>query len=158
MSTLFVLDKNTWKYMITWKLFILDNNTWLHRIVCKLFILDKNTSSSCRDINTDIPDPILAILLYRPLLPPGLQGYIPYLLRAAVYWFLAGSPAFARPCEGVHRSTSLMSSSLLLQQCPACLVRLTWIVFMIGGKWPYSCCFEGCCLQHLFNIACSIVV
>ena len=31
---------------------------------------------------------------------------------------------------GVHRSTSLMSSSLLLQQCPACLVRLTWIVLI----------------------------
>ena len=24
-----------------------------------------------------------------------------------------------------------MSSSLLLKQCPACLVRLTWIVFMM---------------------------
>ena len=33
----------------------------------------------------------------------------------------AGRPAFAR--VGVHKSTSLMSSSLLLQQCPACLVR-----------------------------------
>ena len=41
----------------------------------------------------------------------------------------AGHPAFARQYVGVHRSTSLMSSSLLLQQCPACLVRLTWIVF-----------------------------
>ena len=38
----------------------------------------------------------------------------------------AGRPAFARPYVGVHRSTPLMSSSLLLQQCPACLVRLTW--------------------------------
>ena len=28
-----------------------------------------------------------------------------------------------------------MSSSLLLQQCPAYLVRLTWMVFEIGGKW-----------------------
>ena len=37
----------------------------------------------------------------------------------------AGCPAFARPYVGVHRSTSPMSSSLLLQQCPACLVRLT---------------------------------
>ena len=37
----------------------------------------------------------------------------------------AGHPAFARPYVGVHKSTSLMSSSLLLQQCPACLVRLT---------------------------------
>ena len=43
----------------------------------------------------------------------------------------AGRPAFARPCVGVHKSTSLMSSSLLLQQCPACLARLTWIVFVI---------------------------
>ena len=37
----------------------------------------------------------------------------------------ADRPAFARPCVGVHRSISLMSSSMLLQQCPACLVRLT---------------------------------
>ena len=60
--------------------------------------------------------------------------------------------------EGVHRSTSLMSSSLFLQQCPARLVRLTWIVFVMDGRWPYSCCFERCCLQDLFNIACSIFV
>ena len=46
---------------------------------------------------------------------------------------------------GVHRSTSLMSSSLLLQQCPGCLVRLTWIVFVMGGRWPYSWCLVGCC-------------
>ena len=55
----------------------------------------------------------------------------------------AGHPALARPCVGVHKSTSLMSSSLLLQQCPACLVRLTWIVFVIGGRWPYSWCLVG---------------
>ena len=65
----------------------------------------------------------------------------------------AGHPAFAQPCAGVHSSTSFVSLSLLLQQCPACLVRLTWIVFMMGGRWPYSCCFVGCCLQDLFNIA-----
>ena len=46
----------------------------------------------------------------------------------------AGRPAFARPYVGVHRSTSPMSSSLLLQQCPACLVCLTWIVFVMGGR------------------------
>ena len=64
----------------------------------------------------------------------------------------AGRPAFARPYVGVHRSTSLMSSSLLLQQYPACLVRLTWIVFVMEGRWPY------CCLKDLFNIAHSILV
>ena len=52
---------------------------------------------------------------------------------------------FHRPCEGVHRRTSLMSLSPLLQQCPACLVRLTLIVFVMGGWWPYSWCFMGCC-------------
>ena len=54
-----------------------------------------------------------------------------------------GRPAFAWPYAGVHRSTSLMSSSLLLQQCPACLFRLTWIVFVMGSSWPYSWCLVG---------------
>ena len=70
----------------------------------------------------------------------------------------ASRSAFARPYVGVHRSTSLMSSSLLLQQCPACLVRLAWIVFAMGGRWPYSWCFVGCCCQNLFNIARNILV
>ena len=51
-----------------------------------------------------------------------------------------------------------MSSSLFLQQCPACLARLTLIVFVMGGRWRYSCCFVGCCLRDLFNIARSILV
>ena len=63
----------------------------------------------------------------------------------------AGRPAFARPYVGVHRSTLLMSSSLLLQQCPECLVRLTWIVFVMGGRWPYSWCLVGCCRQDFFQ-------
>ena len=70
----------------------------------------------------------------------------------------AGRPAFARPYVGVHRSTSLMSSSLLLQQCPACLVCLTWIVFVMGGRWPYSWYLVGCCRQDLLNIARNILV
>ena len=86
------------------------------------------------------------------------SGYIPYRYRAVCMQVLAGRPAFARLCEVVHRSMSLMSSSLLLQQCPACLVRLTWIVFVMGVRWPYSCCFVGCCLKDLFNIARSILV
>ena len=51
-----------------------------------------------------------------------------------------------------------MSTSLLLQQCPACLVRLTWIIFVMSGKWPYSCCFLRCYLQDLFNNTHSILV
>ena len=73
--------------------------------------------------------------------------------RSCCMYVLAGRPAFTRPYVGVHRSTSFMWSSLLLQQCPACLVRLTWIVFVMGGRWPYSWCFVGRCRQDLFNIA-----
>ena len=51
-----------------------------------------------------------------------------------------------------------MSSSLLIQQFPTCLVRLTCIVSVIGGKWPYSWCLVGCCRQDLFNIALNFLV
>ena len=27
----------------------------------------------------------------------------------------------------------------------------------MGGRWPYSCCFVGCCLQDLFKIAHRII-
>ena len=70
----------------------------------------------------------------------------------------AGRPAFDWPYAGVHRSTSLTISFLLLQQCPACLVRLACIVFVIGGRWPYSWRRVGCYCQDLFNIARNILV
>ena len=72
------------------------------------------------------------------------SGQHPVSSHSCWMYVRAGRPVFARPCVGVHKSTSLMSSSLLLQQCPACLARLTWIVFVIGGRWPYSWCLVGC--------------
>ena len=86
------------------------------------------------------------------------SGLHPISPQSCCMYVRGGRPAYARPHVGVHRSTSLMSSSLLLQQCPACLVRLTWIVFMMGGRWPYSWYLVGCCRQDLFNIACNILV
>ena len=85
------------------------------------------------------------------------SGLHPISSHSCWMYVRGGHPAFVRPCEGVHRSTSLMSSSLLLQQCPAYLVRLTWIVSMMGGRWPYSWCLVGCCRQDLFNIAHKIL-
>ena len=84
------------------------------------------------------------------------SGQQPVSSHSCWMYVRAGRPAFARPCVGIHKSTSLMSSSLLLQQRPACLVRPTWIVFVIGGRWPYSWCLVGCCCQDLFRIAISI--
>ena len=62
------------------------------------------------------------------------SGQQPVSSHSCWMYVRAGRPAFARPCVGIHKSTSLMSSSLLLQQCPACLVRLTWIVFRDRGQ------------------------
>ena len=81
------------------------------------------------------------------------SGQHPVSSHSCWMYVRAGRPAYAWPCVGVHKSTSLISSSLLLQQCPACLVRLTWIVFEIGGRCPYSWCLVGCCRQDLFKIA-----
>ena len=86
------------------------------------------------------------------------SGLYPVSSKSCCVYVRSGRPAFARPYVGVHRSTSLMSSSLLLQLCPACLDRLTWIVFVMGGRWPYSWCFVGCCFQDLFNIIIMIII
>ena len=65
-------------------------------------------------------------------------GLHPVSSHSSYMYVRAGRPAFARPYVGAYSCTSLMSKSLLLQQCPACLVRLTWIVFVMGGRWLYS--------------------
>ena len=72
------------------------------------------------------------------------SGLHPVSSHSWCMYFRVGRPASAWPYAGVQRSTSLMSSSLLLQQCPACLVRLTWIVFVMGGRWPYRWCLVWC--------------
>ena len=79
------------------------------------------------------------------------SGLHPVSSQSCCMLVRAGRPA--RPYEGVHRRISLMSSPLLLQQCLACLVRLTLIVFVMGGR-----CFVGCYRQDLFKIARSILV
>ena len=92
------------------------------------------------------------------IVPCWSSGLHPVSSHSCWMYVRAGRPAFARRYVGVHRSTSLMSLPLLLQQCTACLARLTWIVFMMGGRWPYSCCLVGYCCQDLFNIALNILV
>ena len=71
------------------------------------------------------------------------SGLHPVILHSCCMYVRAGRPAFARPYAGVHTSKSPMSSSFLLQQCPACLVRLTWIDFVMGCRWPYIWCLVG---------------
>ena len=117
-----------------------------------------SSSSSCRATITDIPDPLSRHFCISFIALGRSSGLHPVSSHSCCIYVRAGRPAFAWPYAGVHRSISLMSSSPLLQQCPACLVRLTWIVFVMGGRWSYSWCLVGCCLQDLFNIARSIFV
>ena len=113
-----------------------------------------SSSSGCA-ISTDLPDP------FSP--PLSIVHHFWQVFRATScigteLLYVDDRPAFACPCGRVHWNMSLTSLSLLLQQCPTGLLRLTWIVFVMGGKWPCSCCFVGCCLQDLFNIAHSILM
>ena len=105
-------------------------------------------SSSCHAISMDIPDSLSPPL---PIVHCFWQVFrATSHIGTELLYVRAG---FARPCKGVCRSTSLTSLSLLLQQCPACLVCLTLIVFVTSGRWPYSCCFVGC-----FSRTCSILL
>ena len=128
---------------VSWTLLsILDdlNNTvvWM---VCTCPLISKSSSpfnnlssSSCRAGSTDIPN--LSRHSSQSFIAPGRSsGQHPVSSHCCWMYVRAGRPAFARSCGGGgHKSTSLMSSSLLLLQCPACLVHLTWIVFVIGGR------------------------
>ena len=111
-----------------------------------------SSSSSCHVISTDIPDPLSPHL---PIVHCFLQT-LKATCRIGTERLYVGSgwtSCLYCPCEGAHRCSSLMNSSLLLEQWPACLVRLILIVFVMGGWWPCSCCWVGRCLQDLFNIA-----
>ena len=108
---------------------------------------------SCRQLG--YPWPSIATAPYHSTLRVGPQGYIPYPHRAAGCRFeLAVLLLFdhMRGSIGVHHLWAH------LWACPACLVRLTWIVFVMGDWWPYSWCFVRYCLHDLFNIARSIFV
>ena len=124
----------------------------------ELRISKKSSSSlSCYAASTDIPD--LSRHFSLSFIVSGRSSELhPVSSHSCCMYVRAGRPAFAWPYAEAHRSTSFMSSSQLPQQCPACLVRLAWIVFVMGGRWPYSWCLVGCCRQDLFNIAPNIIV
>ena len=136
------------------KLLILDCNSWMHLSVCNKWALVRLKSHADKLFVFQI----IYIYIYisaaascRPLVRISLtlarrfslsfiasgrsSGLHPESSHSCCMYVRAGRPAFARPYMGVQRSTSLISSSLLLQQCPACLVRLTIYIYI------YMCMF-----------------
>ena len=139
---------------------VLENDT--HKLLWDFDIQTDHLLSTRR------PDCIIIIIImscHLQLLTPSCNFSLSFMVSGKSSWLhpvsshsccmyvRAGRPAFPRPYVGVHRSTLLMSSSMLLKQCPVCLVRLTWIVLVMVGRWPYSCCLVGYCRHDLFNIA-----
>ena len=70
-------------------------------------------------------------------------------------WFFAGQLTLVRPCVGVQGRTSLMSLSIILLLCPACLAYLIWMIYEMGDKWLYRDCFVAFCFQDLFKSSTS---
>ena len=122
-------------------------NHWVSSVMKLIYSI----SSSCRVANTGFPDTL------SPFTPIN-NRLLQVCVHPKLMYILVGRPTFVRLCEWVHWRTSLMSSSLLRQQCPACFVRLIWMVLEMVGRWPNSCCFVGYCFQDLFNLARSILV
>ena len=89
-----------------------DNFFSYYCLILCLVYLDTNVSS-CHAVSTDIPDPFSP-----PSLSSIASGRSSGLHPVSAQSCCRGScwsSCFARPCKGVHCSTSLMSSSLLLQ-------------------------------------------
>ena len=86
-----------------------------------------------------------------------IQTIYPISVQSCCRYVLAGYLTPARPYEGVHGRTSLVSSSLLLKHCTTWKVRLILMVLEMGGRWQYCCCFVECCFQKLFNITNNIL-
>ena len=104
---------------------------------------------------TDSMDFPLSTHSHHSSLLPGLPNCILYPHRADVSsCWLANTGMFICQCplKNIANEFIFVSSEESYVSCSS------WMVFEIGGKWPYSCCFVGCCFQNLFKTACSILV
>ena len=111
-----------------------------------------SSSSSCRASSTDIHDNL------SPTVPITHCSWEFHCAASSIRAELVNVCLCWTAHTGFNRRMSLMSLSLLLQQCPACLVCLTRMVCVIGNRWPYSCFLVGSCFYDLFKTAHSILV
>ena len=130
--------------------------SWTVLYICTILLVESSSSSSwCCATSTDIPDPL------SPLLPifhrlwqvfRATSHILTYLLNVC----LSRSSCFCRAiCGGPFEYITYE----LVPASPAvsCMSGSS-LVFVMGGRWPYSWCLVGCCRQDLFNIVRSILV
>ena len=116
---------------------------WLFRysLTLSIYTYICISSLSSRSAWTDFPDSLSLDLSLSSIAPDRFSILHPVSAQSWYKWALVGRFTLAHPRVGVHQRTLLISLSLLLQQCLACIVRLIWVVLTMGGKWSYSHCF-----------------
>ena len=110
-----ILDTNAKEFILEMNLEILDADDEMEKLCKKLdvlFLRELKPPSSCRAASMDIPDSLSPLLPIIHRLWQVFRATSHILIAAVCMYVRAGRPAFARPYVGVHRSTSLMSSSL----------------------------------------------
>ena len=94
----------------------------------------------------------LSLSLYPPPLAIALGSVHTELIYISPRWSAKTSMSMSRsPQENVVDEFFFTSPAYSL-------VRLSWMVFEMGSKWWYNCCFEGCCVQDLFKTISNILV
>ena len=116
-----------------------------------------SSSSSCHALSKDIPDPLsppLRIVHCFRLVFRAISRIYTELLYVGSSWSSC-------LCSAMWRGPQEYITYELVPTSPA-VSRMfggsNFDSFVMGGWWPYSCCFVGCYLRDFFNIARSILV
>ena len=116
-----------------------------------------SSSSSCRAISADIPDP------FSPTLPIDhcFRQVFRFTSHIGTELLYVGSSWLSCLCSSMWRVLQEYVTYELVPTAPA-VSRMSgssnFDSLRDGGRWPNSCCFVGCCLQDFFNFARSILV
>ena len=143
------LCRNKFHLRLTWH--------WIIYIIYIYIYIYISSSSSCCAISMDIPD---------PLSPPQpivhcLWQVFRVTCRIVTELLYVYSSGLSCLCSSMWRSPQEYITYELIPTSPtvSCMSDSSnLIVFVKGGRIPYSCCFVRCCLHDLFNIACCILV
>ena len=128
-----------------------------HYLVVSLITVLKiapSSSPSCNATSTDLLDPLSAhvSIIHRSLeILKSISSIGTELLYIGSSW-----PSCL--CSSMWMNPPEYITDKFVWWCLACLVRLTWIAFVVGCRWPYSCFCVRCFLLDLFNIVRSNLV
>ena len=108
-----------WVWVFSYTYYLYNKKESLFQGISYFNSIIISSSSSCRAISTDIPDPLSLPPPYRPLLLAGPQGYSPYRHWAAVCRFqlvVLPSHVYVKGSTGLHHlwARPYFSSSFLL--------------------------------------------